>query len=603
MCGIIGLFHPFQDISKKQGEMDEIVDLLSKRGPDDKNMFVREHCVLGHRRLSIIDLEGGAQPFTYTHLSKEYTISYNGEIYNMNELKEQLIDDGYHFYSQSDTEVILVSYIAYGKNCVHYLDGIFSFIIYHENSVFVARDHLGVKPLYYQYLDHELLVASEIKCILKYTNKAVVTQEGIQELLGLGPSVTPGKTIYKDIYSLAPGHYLSCNELGLDITQYFSLEKKAHPHSYQETIRHVRHLVNKSIRQQLLSDVPVSCMLSGGLDSSIICAIASQYTNKLCTYSVDYEQQEQHFKAYAYQTSRDSDYINAMIERYQNNHVNITLTQRDLADSLKEALIARDMPGMADIDSSFLLFCKEIQKHHKVVLSGECADEIFGGYPWFYRQTDSFPWIQDIDARNELYSDYVQQLDIPNYVQDAYSHSITSHDTTDTTLEESQKRKMIQLHYDWFMQTLLTRADSQSMRASIEQRVPFASKEIIQYMYNVPVDYMYHDGVEKSLLREAFKDFLPETIYQRKKNPYPKTHHPKYSEYIKELLNSSLEQENNILYKLFNIEKLKQLIEDPSSFSIPWFGQLMTGPQLLAYFYQIYLWGDIYHIEIENNPN
>lgn len=601
MCGILGLFHPCQDISNKQKEMQEMLALLKKRGPDDENIFISEHCILGHRRLSIIDLEGGKQPFCYTHLNKEYWISYNGEIYNMNELKQQLIDDGYHFYSQSDTEVILISYIAYGKKCVEYLDGIFSFIIYHENNVFVARDHLGVKPLFYLYKDHELLVASEIKCILKYLKKAVVTDNGIKELLGLGPSVTPGKTIYKDIHSLAPGHYLCANELGISITCYFQLEKRTHPHSYQETIRHVRHLVNKSIHQQLLSDVPISCMLSGGLDSSIICALASQYNNNLATYSVDYQQQAEHFQAYAYQTSRDEDYIQAMIDRYQNKHTSITLSQEDLVNSLEEALVARDMPGMADIDSSFLLFCKEIGKNHKVVLSGECADEIFGGYPWFYQNQDCFPWIRDIENRNELYSDYVKQLDIPLYVKDSYQYSSYIHHNSSDSSLDAPKRKMIHLHYQWFMQTLLTRADSQSMRASIEQRVPFASKEIIQYMYNVPTSYMYHNGVEKSLLREAFKDLLPESIYGRKKNPYPKTHHPKYTQYIQDLLLQSLQEKENILYKLFDIKKLKEVITDPSSFKTPWFGQLMTGPQLLAYFYQIYLWGKIYQIQIENN--
>lgn len=604
MCGILCMYNFEKLLDCQIPVFKSMLELMTKRGPDDNNIDYHSHVLLGHCRLSIIDIEGGSQPFHYTYKDVQYTITYNGELYNMMELKRKLITEGFTFHSQSDSEVILVSYIAYGKKCLDLFDGIFAFVISHDDQLFIARDHLGVKPLFYYYKDNMFIASSEIKCILLYLQKAVVNEEGIKELLGLGPSVTPGKTIYKDIYSLRPGHYMKMDKGFLETKRYWSLKRLPHSQNYNETVKEVRRLVNESIERQLLSDVPVSCMLSGGLDSSIITAISSQYVNHLATYSVDYQDQDKYFKPYDYQTTRDSHYIEEMVERYKTKHTNVVLTQKDLILALKDALIARDAPGMADIDSSFLLFSKEIQKHHKVVLSGECADEIFGGYPWFYKEElyslDHFPWIRDIDKRIDLFSDYVKSLGIKEHILKQYQQSLSEIDFQDSNFGDTNKRRIMYLNMEWFMQTLLTRADSQTMDASIELRVPFASKDIVQYMYNVPWSYMYHEGKEKGLLRDAFKDLLPDDIYDRKKNPYPKTHSPIYTSLIKELLRDSLHDETNILYLLFDINKIKEMIEnDGKDFTVPWFGQLMMGPQLLAYFYQIYLWGKIYHIEIE----
>lgn len=604
MCGILCMYSVQKEIKECVPKFEKMLALLSYRGPDDHHITTTEHAIFGHRRLSIIDLEGGKQPLTYRYQDVDYTITYNGEIYNMATLKSQLIDEGYHFYTQSDTEVVLLSYIAYKEKCVDKLDGIFAFVISHEDQLFVARDHLGVKPLYYYHKDDMFIASSEIKCILAYLEKAIVNSDGVKELLGLGPSVSPGKTIYKHIFSLRPAHYLKMDKGFLSNKRYWSLEKREHHKSYAETVKDVRHLINTSIQQQLISDVPICTMLSGGLDSSIITAVGGQYVTNLATYSVDYQDQDKYFQAYDYQTTQDSHYIKEMVERYKTKHTSVVLSQEDLIFALKESLIARDGPGMADIDSSFLLFTKEIKKEHKVALSGECADELFGGYPWFYKEElyslQHFPWIRDIDKRIDLFNENIKSLNIKNYVLDQYKQSLSEIDYQDVTFEDTNKRKMIYLNMEWFMQTLLTRADSQTMRSSIELRVPFASKDIVQYMYNVPWKYMYEGGREKGLLRDAFKDFLPEDIFDRKKNPYPKTHSPIYTKLIKELLIDCLNESDNILHQLFDIDKLNTLIQsDGDEFSVPWFGQLMMGPQLLAYFYQIYLWGKIYKIEIE----
>ena len=604
MCGIAGIISFKQQVNHLKDKLEQMCQLVDYRGPDDYGYQIYSNGILGHRRLSIIDLKSGKQPLVYTYQNKEYCIVYNGELYNMKELKQDLMIKGYKFKTSSDTEVVLVSYIEYQQQCVNYLDGIFSFVIYSDEGVFGCRDHLGVKPLFYSYNDDTLVFASEIKSILCYQEKAIVNREGILELLGLGPSVSPGKTIYKGIKSLEPGHYFYLDRNRFEIIRYFKLCAKKHIDDYQTTKAKVRQLLIKSITNQLISDVDVSTMLSGGIDSSIITAISTNYKPNINTYSVSYEDQDKYFKSYDYQTSQDEDFIQLMVDQYQTKHHYITLSQKELIHHLKTSLIARDMPGMADIDSSFYCFARRISLAHKVVLSGECADEIFGGYPWFYKEElyskDDFPWLLDLKQRISLLNKDIAKLPIEQYVHEAYLKTLEEIEYNDDNVENNRKQKMIYLCSEWFMQTLLTRGDSQTMRASIECRVPFASKELIQYVYNIPWCYLYQNNQEKALLRDAFKEELPEEILNRKKNPYPKTHSPIYTELVCQLLEESLEDENNILFKLFDLDKIKQLIASKGqSFKYPWFGQLMMGPQLIAYLYQIYLWGNLYHIELE----
>ena len=597
MCGIITICNYSKQLLHYDEKIMTMTKLLQKRGPDHTGYFMTPHCLMGHTRLAIIDLKNGNQPLLYTHQQKTYRMVYNGELYNMIEIKNHLIELGYSFQTTSDSEVVLAAYIEYQENCLDLLEGIFAFVIDDGEKLFAARDPLGVKPLYYTLKDGTLLIASEIKSLLSYLGEAVVDEQGVKELLGLGPSLTPGLTVYKNIYSLRPGYFLYFQK-DIHTQCYWKLHDEKHDENLPDTIAHVRHLVIESIQHQLLSDVPLSCMLSGGLDSSIITAITSQYIRPLATYSITYEDQDKYFQAYDYQTTMDDDYIQKMTSRYKTHHQSIILKQSDLVDALKEALIARDMPGMADIDASFLLFAKEISNQHKLTLSGECADEIFGGYPWFYKkelyQQPYFPWMRDLDKKLDMFNEKVKKLQLKDYIIDRYTKSLQEIPT------DQPKKQMIYLNTQWFMQTLLTRADSQTMRASLEVRVPFASTKILQYLYNMPTEYMFVNGEEKGILRQAFADFLPSEISHRKKNPYPKTHSPLYSQLIEDKLKESLKDPSNILFQFFDRKKLQTFIDTHGqSFTVPWFGQLMMGPQLMAYFYQIYLWGKIYHIQLE----
>lgn len=597
MCGITTICNYTRNILEYDEKLKRMTQLLSYRGPDNEGFSLSEHCLMGHRRLSIIDIDNGNQPMTYVFNGQTYRITYNGEIYNLIEIKNQLLALGYQFETQSDTEVVLVSYIEHQQNCLDLFEGIFAFVIDDGEKLFVARDQLGVKPLFYYQDQQTLVIASEMKCILSYIGRAIVDEQGVKELLGLGPSLVPGHTLYKGVYALRPGYYMYF-DTECHIKCCWKLHDEAHTDNLEETIHKVQELVIESIQKQLLSDVPLSTMLSGGLDSSIITAIAAQYQRPLTTYSITYQDQEKFFKAYDYQTTMDDDYIKEMTDRYHTQHHKITLSQESLIDSLEESLIARDMPGMADIDSSFLLFSKEIAKTHKLSLSGECADEIFGGYPWFYKEElynlPYFPWMKGLDQRLDLFNETIKKLNIKDYIIEKYQESLNEINTQD------KKKQLIYLNSQWFMQTLLLRADSQTMRSSIEARVPFASVKIFQYLYNMPYDYMFLNNEEKGILRKAFEAFLPEDIAHRKKNPYPKTHSPIYTDLIYEKLKESLQDSSNILYSFFDKDKLLSFVESKGeSFQSPWYGQLMMGPQLMAYFYQIYLWGKIYHIELE----
>ena len=464
--------------------MEQMTRKLAHRGPDSEGFFKSTHALLGHQRLSIIDLVGGTQPMT----RENRTIVYNGEIYNANTLREQLRELGHTFYTTSDTEVILVAYLEWKEHCVDYLNGIFGFAIWDEleGRLFLCRDHLGVKPLFYYHLENGILFSSEIKAILAHPAvKAEVDSGGLAALFGLGPSRIPGHAIFKGIEEVKPAHVMFVRNGEKKSWRYWEIESKEHRHTEDETIEEVRNLVTSAIERQLVSDVPICSMLSGGLDSSIITAVTAKQlasSNKtLSTYSVSYEENDQHFQGNAFQTSQDEFWIQKMQQAYHTKHQNIELSQQALFDALEEAMRLKDMPSMADIDSSLLLFSKEIKKEFSVGLSGECADEVFGGYPWFYDNNPSslFPWLRATQAREQLLKHtWQEKLRLPEFLQNVYDQSVKEMPSFIGNNEEMERQKLFYLNNQFFMQTLLERNDRMTMGSSIEVRVPFADYTI-----------------------------------------------------------------------------------------------------------------------------
>ena len=603
MCGFTGWYKKTQ--SKKNIKIiKKMTNTLKYRGPDQFGYYVDKNIILGHRRLSIIDLKNGKQPMTY----KGYTIVYNGELYNTNEIKNKL-KNKYEFQTTSDTEVLLKGYIEYKEKILDMIEGIYAFAIYHDNKIFLARDRVGVKPLFYTKKDDNFLFASEIKALLKNKLvKPIINKQSLQEILSLSPSRIPGSGIFKDIYELRAGHYMIYENNKIEIKRYWNVKNKQNKDSFEEATKKVEALLTDAIKRQMISDVDIACLLSGGLDSSIITAIVSktyqEQKRELDTYSIDYEDNEKYFQKTKFTVSRDNEFIELMSKTFKTKHHYKIITQRLLAKYLKEAVIARDLPGMADIDSSLLWFSKKIRKKHKVILSGECADEIFGGYPWFYRSEvrnrEYFPWLDSIESREKLLKkDLKEKLKLKEFMSKQYNNIIKEVPQTKNKEEQTYKN-LFYLNMTYFMPTLLERKDRMTMKASVEARVPFADTKLIEYLWNLPWEYKYYNNIEKGLLRKAYENLLPETITYRKKNPYPKTHNPVYTELVTKLLKKQLKNKKSILYKIFDKNELNKLIETKGeSFKEPWFGQLMTGPQLLAFLYQLDIWAKKYKIILE----
>lgn len=609
MCGITGWASFQKDLRTSNEILKLMTQTLNKRGPDDENIWCSEHIAFGHRRLAVIDLIGGKQPMQKEHDGANYVITYNGELYNTEELRKELQNRGHLFTTHSDTEVLLTAYIEWKEQCVDFLNGIFAFGIWDEQSqsLFLCRDRLGVKPLFYTEQQDGLLFASEVKALLAHPLiKTTVNTEGLANIMAVGPSRTPGKSPFQNINELRPGYAMRFSREGIRVWQYWQLQSNRHEESLEETIDHVRFLVTDAIERQLVSDVPICTFLSGGLDSSIITGIAAnmfqqQNKGKLHTYSIDYEDNERFFNPHAFQTSTDTYWIQKMTDTFSTTHHAEEISQQQLIDFLIESVIVRDSPGMADVDSSLLWFCREIKKDFTVALSGECADEIFGGYPWFTETTTGFPWIRSLSERSTMLQErWRKKLKVESYAQQAYSQTIAEVPYLDgESIEEVRQREMFYLNMVWFMQTLLERKDRMSMGASLEVRVPFADHRLVEYTWNIPWEMKNLDGMEKGLLRKAMQHLLPEEVLYRKKNPYPKTYHPVYTAGVQKWLREIMGDKNSILHELFERQKLIELIESGgSSFKVPWYGQLMAGPQLLAYLGQIHTWFKLYNIQL-----
>ena len=605
MCAIAGLV----GLDAEEKTLDRMLKTMARRGPDDRGVSASPGCTLLHTRLAIIDPAGGKQPMRLTHNGETYTLVYNGELYNTAEIRAALQKLGHRFLGHSDTEVVLHAYAQWGAGCVERLNGIFAFGIWEQGRgrLFLARDRIGVKPLFYAEHGNGLLFASEIKTILAFHGfKTQLDREGAAQLILLGPGRLPGSGVFHGIRELEPGclGYWEKGVFGAE--RYWSLKDREHRETFDETVEHTRFLVTDAIQRQMVSDVPIGTFLSGGLDSSIITALcAGQMAargERLKTFSVDYRDNDRYFRPGKFQPNSDGEYIHIMCEALDTDHSRTELTPEELVGALEESTIARDLPGMADVDFSLLVFCRRIRENVKVALSGECADEIFGGYPWYrdpeVRALAGFPWAQNTQDRAEMMApEAVRGLDPREFVMDAYRQTVAKSDILPGTSPlERRMKEMVNLNFRWFMQTLLDRKDRMSMYSGLEVRVPFCDYRIAEYLYTVPWAYKDWQGREKGLLRQAVAGLLPEPVRLRKKSPYPKTFDPAYEKIMAERLNNLLADKSAPIYAIVRREKLESLIGMDSPW--PWYGQLMLRPQTMAYFLQLDFWLRHYQVEL-----
>ncbi len=600
MCGISGFSNFKTDYTQNYKKYEFMVSSMGSaqqnRGPNRFSAEVYKNVCFAHNRLSIRDLsENGNQPMH--DLSTKYTIIYNGEVYNAEKIKEDLIAKGYTFKGTSDTEVILNAYIEYGLDAPSHLDGIFAFAIYDRvlERVVLCRDRFGIKPLFYVYTDETLIFASTLNSIDRYTGfKLELDDNSFRELFGLFPSRTEGNGLFKGVREVKHGGLVILDKNGLHEKKYWELNAVENTYTYEEAIAKTKQLVTDSVLSQTVSDVPISTFLSGGLDSSIITAIISNdfraKGKQLDTFSFDYEENSLYFKSSDFQVDEDKKWVKQMSYHFDTNHTYLECSIEDLFDNLYTAVEAKFYPSMTDIDSSLLYFCNVVSKTHKVALTGECADEIFGGYPWFRGELvdGQFPWIRDLDTRKMLLKpEFAENLKLDEYVKESFEKSISGCKVLSTDSEEDIRiRKLTYLNIKWFMSTLLERMDRMSMYSSLEARVPYANHELIEFLYNIPWDYKYR-GVTKNLLREAFSDTLPHDLLYRKKSPYPKTYNPKYEDMLSERLFDIIYSNNSPLLDYVDKKKVVDMINAPKDLGKPWFGQLMAMPQLMAYYIQM----------------
>ncbi len=610
MCGIAGWFDRSVNFMKQKKTIKRMSQSLSNRGPDDSGIYVDDDVCLIHRRLAVIDVENGRQPMTRVRKNNTCTIVYNGEIYNTAEVREELISFGFEFSTKSDTEVVLASYMLWGEECVHRLNGIFAFAIMDKSrgQLFLARDRIGVKPLFFYPYDKGLLFASEIDCLMQNPLvKPVVDEQGLYELFLIGPGRSPGQGVFKGIEELLPGECASFNGKQLMRKRYFTLKAKEHTSDPEHSIEEVRELLTDSIERQLVSDVPLCCFLSGGLDSSIISYTASKYYKQhglgsVNTYSIDYRNNDKYFRKSRFQPTPDSEFIGIMSSAINSEHHEYIADNHDLFHALKLAVDARDLPGMTDVDASLLMFCGKIKEDFTVALSGECADELFGGYPWYHDSNilfdDNFPWSRSLDIRRSiLIKGYLPRGD--EYVKQRYLDTCTHTEKlpTDSRIDR-RMREMFSLNFYWFMQTLLDRKDRMSMYNGLEVRVPFCDYRIAEYAFNLPWNIKAMNGREKGIVREAYRGLLPDSIIDRKKSPYPKTHDPLYFQLCASAVTEILKDKTSPLYGILDVNGVNAIIQDPEKISSPWYGQLMRAPQILAYIIQLDYWFRKYNVEI-----
>ena len=601
MCAIAGIL----DLSLCSGAVERMLSSMERRGPDGNGVFSGSGCTLLHTRLAIIDPEGGAQPMMLDWAEERYILVYNGELYNTVELRRELEALGHRFSGHSDTEVVLHAYSQWGMDCTERFNGIFALAVWENKRrrLFLARDRIGVKPLFYKRHQGGLIFGSELKTILAYPMvDAQLDAAGAAQVLLLGPGRIPGSGVFKDICEMEPGCCGYYENGHLTIHRYWMLRDREHTEDFETTVDHVRYLVTDASRRQMVSDVPIGCFLSGGLDSSIISAVCSAETPGLDTFSVDYQDNDRYFVAGKFQPNADGEYIRIMADTLQSRHHWSVLTPEDLMAQIENATSARDLPGMADVDFSLLAFCGDIRRHVKVALSGECADEIFGGYPWYrdsaIRDAEGFPWAQNTASREELMHPWLRQkISGQEFVREQYQMTLDYSDILPgTTALERRMKQMVNLNFRWFMQTLLDRKDRMSMYHGLEVRVPFCDYRIAEYLYGVPWQYKDYEGREKGLLRRAMDGVLPRQVLYRKKSPYPKTYHPRYMALVRGAVERLLEQQDAPVFQLLSRQAVSQYLHSEPEW--PWYGQLMTMPQTLAYFLQINYWMEAYQIRL-----
>lgn len=590
MCGISGWVDFEHDLGQWRDTTQIMTDTMACRGPDDEGLWIAPHAALGHRRLAVIDVEGGRQPMVAEEDGRPLAVLvYSGEIYNFRELRGELAVRGHRFRTRSDTEVLLRAYLQWGEGLLPRLNGMFAFAIWdvRREELLLARDRMGVKPLYYHPTPAGVLFGSEPKAILTnpLAQPAVVDADGLRELLGLVK--TPGHGVYRGMYEVRPGRLVRVDRVGLSHRRYWRLEAREHPDDLGTTVRTVRELLDDIVGRQLVSDVPLCSLLSGGLDSSAITALAmgalrERGNGGIRSFSVDFAGYSENFTPDALRATPDGPYVGDVVRHIDADHTGIVLDSADLTDPAVRAAVlrARDLPtGLGDMDTSLYLLFEAIREHSTVALSGESADEVFGGYRWFHDpaavNADTFPWLaaagveQFTGLGRLLGDDLLRELDLPAYRAERYRQALA--EVPRLPGEGGLQRRMREvgyLHLTRFVQMLLDRKDRMSMAVGLEVRVPFCDHRLVEYVFNIPWSMKSFDGHEKSVLRAATADVLPRSVVERRKSPYPSTQDPAYERTLRAQA-ARLFDRGDVVVPLVDSGKVRAVLDRPEGAGLP----------------------------------
>jgi asparagine synthase (glutamine-hydrolysing) len=566
MCGITGWIAFRRDLTTQRPVLDAMTATMACRGPDAEGGWTSPSAALGHRRLSVIDLEGGVQPMTADTPDGPVVLTYSGEAYNFRELRDELRRRGHAFRTESDTEVVLRGYLEWGEELADHLDGMYALGIWdgREDKLVLLRDRLGIKPLYLYETEDGVLFGSEAKAILAHPEvSAVVDADGFRELFAFVKE--PGRAVWAGMREVRPGGMVIVDRGGLRERIYWRLEVAEHRDDTETTVRHVRELLEASVGRQLFADVPQCVLLSGGLDSSALVALAgrrmAEQGRRPRTFTVDFEQPDA-FNPDELRGSRDAPFAREVVAHVGTEHTDIRLDHQELANpEVRRAVVAaRDLPfGFGEADNSLYLLFKAIREHSTVALSGESSDEIFGGYPWFHlpvvQDVPMFPWVTASGLGPRVHPTklidtglLLRTLDVPGYWAQRWSDAVSELPALDgEDAHERRMREFCYVHLTSLLGLLLDRKDRMSMAVGLEVRVPFCDHRLVQYVFNTPWAMKTFDGREKSLLRAAVRDTIPASVADRVKALYPNTQELRYVDELRRQVGDVLAEDHRAL--------------------------------------------------------
>ncbi|MBP2472557.1 asparagine synthase (glutamine-hydrolyzing) [Crossiella equi] len=619
MCGITGWVDYGRDLGREADVVAAMVATLVRRGPDEGDQWLDTHVALGHRRLSIIDLAHGQQPMRTPETGPDgqplAVISYGGEIYNYRELRADLAGRGHRFRTESDTEVALRAYLEWGTEFTHRLNGMYSIAVWdsREQALLLVRDRLGVKPLYYYPTGDGVLFGSEPKAIL--ANPLATARAGAAELCdALLFLRTPGRVPFRGMHELKPGHLLRVSRSGIRESRYWALESRPHVDSLETTVEAVRGLLEDIVPRQMVSDVPLVCLLSGGLDSSTVTALAQReraaHGASLSTFAVDFTGHTENFQADPIRPTPDGPFARMVAEHVGSDHRTIELDRAALLDpGVRETVLrAWDLPfNFADLDVSLYLLFKAVREHATVALSGEAADELFGGYLWFHdenaRRARTFPWLKlgahrGLDPRKLFRGEFVDQLDLAGYEADLYSSALAEVPTVDGEgAEDARSRELGYLTLTRWLPILLDKKDRMGMASGLEGRVPFCDHRLVEYVFNVPLGMKRYNGQEKALLRSAVADLLPEPVVNRRKAAYPSIQDPGYDRALIAGLAVAARDEHSPLRPFLDGEAVRRLVAKTEQASLSEFERILVESTV-----RLDAWLRAYDVDLDTAP-